>query len=199
LLFEFIKKQNGSCNGRYFTDSAPVLERAWAVEAGLGWIGKNTNLIVPKKGSFFFIGELIVDIELKYDNRINDMCGSCTKCISSCPTNSLVTPYVLDSNRCISYQTIENKEKIPDKYIGKFKNRVFGCDICQDVCPWNKFSEPTKEKAFKPDEKFLKLSSGGWNELNEDKYKEIFGSTAVTRTKYSGMKRNIEFLKKGGK
>lgn len=194
-LLDYINKEIIPCNGRGFTDSAPVLDRAWAAKAGLGWIGKNTNLIVPQKGSFFFIGELIVDIELKYDEPVKDMCGSCTKCIQACPTNALVVPYLLDSNRCISFQTIENKEDIPDKFKGNFKNWVFGCDICQDVCPWNKKAEPTKEEAFNADKRLLKMTTEDWYNLNEETYREIFRKSAVKRTKYSGLKRNLDFIK----
>ena len=194
ILLSFINKNIAKANGRVFVDSAPVLDRAWAARAGIGWIGKNTNLIVPETGSFVFIGELIVDIELAVDTPIEDRCGSCTKCISACPTNALIVPYLLDSNRCISYLTIENKEEISSSFKGKFENRVFGCDICQDVCPWNSKAKPTQEKAFKPNKKLLELSKEEWHNLDEETYHEIFKKTAVKRAKYSGLRRNIDFL-----
>jgi epoxyqueuosine reductase len=193
-LLHFINSEIAPCNGRFFTDSAPVLDRAWAAEAGLGWIGKNTNLIVPHKGSFFFIGELIVDIELAYDTPIVDLCGSCTKCISACPTNALVVPYLLDSNRCISYHTIENKNEINPELKGKFQNRVFGCDICQDVCPWNRYSAPTWEKQFSADKKFLELTSEDWNSMDEGTFQGIFKESPVMRAGFNGIKKNLEFI-----
>lgn len=194
LLLNFINSDIQPCTGRFFTDSAPVLDRAWAAEAGLGWIGKNTNLIVPHKGSFFFIGELILDIELDYDKPIEDYCGSCTKCINACPTNALIVPYLLDSNRCISYQTIENKGEINGQLKGKFENRVFGCDICQDVCPWNKYSKPTHEKQFSPDKKFLELTTGEWSAMDEEKFHGLFNKTPVMRAGFKGVKRNLDFI-----
>ncbi len=194
VLLGYINEELVPCSGRVFTDSAPVLDRAWAANSGLGWIGKNTNLIVPHKGSFFFIGEILIDKELEYDSPIPDMCGSCTKCISACPTNALVTPYLLDSNRCISYQTIENKEDIPTKYKGKFQNWAFGCDICQDVCPWNKFTEPTKKAEFTPHSKLLEMTRKEWQEMDEEKFRTIFKNSAVKRAKFKGLRRNIDFL-----
>ncbi len=191
-LFSYINSEISECSGRYFTDSAPVLDRAWAERAGLGWIGKNTNLIVPYKGSYFFIGELIVDLELEYDTPVKDMCGSCTKCISACPTNALVVPYLLDSNRCISYQTIENKEGIPESFKGKFEDRVFGCDICQDVCPWNRYAKPTKEEAFNPSELFLDLNRNDWYSLDEETFNTIFKKSPLKRAKFKGIKRNLD-------
>ena len=193
-LLSYINNDLAPCSGRVFTDSAPILDRAWAAKSGLGWIGKNTNLIVPHKGSFFFIGEILIDVELDYDSPISDMCGSCTKCISACPTNALVAPYLLDSNRCISYQTIENKEDIPEKYNGKFQNWAFGCDICQDVCPWNRFASGTKEKEFTPHPDLLQMTKEDWEELKEEKFRTIFKDSAVKRTKFSGLRRNIDFL-----
>lgn len=194
-LLKYIQSDIEEVEGRVFTDSAPVLDRAWAARSGLGWIGKNTNLIVPNLGSFVFIGELILDIELEYDAPIEDRCGSCTKCISACPTNALVMPYKMDSNRCISFLTIENKAEIPEKFKGKFENRMYGCDICQDVCPWNKDHKVTTEEAFKPHPKLLELDKEGWKNLDEDTYREIFKKSAVKRAKYSGLRRNIDFLK----
>lgn len=196
-LLTFIQEEMAPCTGRGFTDSAPVLERAWAAKAGLGWIGKNTNLIIPQKGSFYFIGELIIDLELVYDEPIKDMCGSCTKCIQACPTNALVVPYLLDSNRCISFQTIENKVEIPQKLKGKFHNWIFGCDICQDVCPWNKFSEAASEESFHPPGMLLELKFEDWDNMDEETFKKMFRKSPLKRTKYSGIKRNIEFIKSG--
>lgn len=193
-LLKSIQSEITPCEGRFFTDSAPVLDRAWAAEAGLGWIGKNTNLIVPQQGSFFFIGELIIDIELEYDVPIEDHCGSCTKCIQACPTNALVLPYLLDSNRCISYHTIESKNTIPEKYRGKFENWIFGCDICQDVCPWNRFSKQTHEPAFQPDEEFLRMDKDDWRALSEEKYKKRFSGKALERKGFEGIKNNIAFV-----
>jgi epoxyqueuosine reductase len=193
-LLHYINSDLTTCSGRFFSDSAPVLDRAWASEAGLGWIGKNTNLIIPQKGSYFFIGELIVDIELEYDSPIEDYCGSCTKCINACPTNALVVPYLLDSNRCISFQTIENKEEINQSLKGKFQDRVFGCDICQDVCPWNQFSSPTTEEKFVPDEDFLNLTSEDWDNMDEPTFNRLFHSSPLTRTGFSGIRRNLDFL-----
>lgn len=193
-LLDYINNEIAPCNGRGFTDSAPLLDRAWAAKAGLGWIGKNTNLIVPQKGSYFFIGELIVDIELEYDEPINDFCGSCTKCIQACPTNALVMPYLLDSKRCISYQTIENKSEIPEKLKGKFQNWIFGCDICQDVCPWNKKPEPTREPDFSPKKTFLEMTKEDWHNIDEDSFRELFRKSPLKRTKYSGIKRNLKFI-----
>jgi len=194
-LFNFIHETIQPITGRVFVDSAPVLDRAWAARSGLGWIGKNTNLIVPDLGSFVFIGELIIDLELEYDTPISDRCGSCTKCIQACPTNALVVPYLLDSNRCISNLTIENKGAIPEKFKGTFENRVYGCDICQDVCPWNKGHKPTKEKAFSPHPRLLEMNVEEWHQLDEETYREVFRKSAVKRAKYSGLKRNLDFLK----
>jgi epoxyqueuosine reductase len=194
ILLAFITENFGETQARVFTDSAPVLDRAWAAKSGIGWIGKNTNLIVPKLGSFVFIGEIILDIELEYDEPIEDRCGSCTKCISACPTNALVMPYLLDSNRCISYLTIENKGEIPEKFKGKFENRVYGCDICQDVCPWNANHKPTKEPQFIASKKLLELSAEEWQNLVEETYREVFKKSAVKRAKYKGLRRNIDFL-----
>lgn len=197
-LLKYINDDLQPCSGRVFADSAPVLERAWAAKSGIGWIGKNTNLIVPNKGSYFFIGEIILDIELEYDSAIEDRCGSCTKCLQACPTNALVTPYRLDSNRCISFQTIENRAEIPEKFKGVFQDWVFGCDICQEVCPWNNFSKPTAESAYKPKEEFMNLSFDDWLNIDIEGYKRLFSGTAVERTKYPGLKRNLKFIKDSG-
>ena len=194
-LFTFINDSIEPVNGRVFVDSAPVLDRAWAARSGIGWIGKNTNLIVPEVGSFVFIGELIIDLELLADAPIEDRCGSCTKCISACPTNAIVMPYLVDSNRCISFLTIENKKAIPQKFQAKFENRVYGCDICQDVCPWNKKIKSHSVSEFIPPKKLMELTTDEWHNLDEDTYRELFRKSAVKRAKFTGLKRNLKFLK----
>jgi epoxyqueuosine reductase len=194
-LLKFIQTEISPSEGRCFVDSAPVLDRAWAVRAGLGWIGKNTNLISPEHGSFFFIGELIIDLELLYDNKIvHDHCGNCTRCIDACPTRALVAPYILDARRCISYQTIENRREIDPELKGKFENRVFGCDICQDVCPWNLKSEPHQEQAFALNPKLMKLTKEEWNEIDKPEFNDLFRNSAVKRTGFDGLMRNLKFL-----
>jgi epoxyqueuosine reductase len=194
-LFEFIRDSlYPALEGRVFVDTAPVLERAWAAKAGLGWVGKNTNLINPHLGSWFFIGELMVNMELPVANAMNDYCGGCTKCIDACPTKALLGPRVLDANRCISYLTIENKGDIPDKFAGKFENRVYGCDICQEVCPWNRKAKPHSVLAFEPKPQLMELTRENWIELTEEQYREWFKGSAVKRAKYSGLKRNVQFL-----
>ena len=195
-LLGYIQSEIAPCTGRCFVDSAPVLDRAWAARAGLGWIGKNTNLLSTNHGSFFFIGELIIDIELPPDDKIvRDHCGNCTRCIDACPTRAIVAPYVLDARRCISYQTIENHGDIDPGLKGKFENRVFGCDICQDVCPWNLKSEPHHEPAFSPDEKLMKLTKSEWESMDKPLYNALFSNSAVKRTRFEGLKRNVRFLK----
>ena len=197
-LLQFIQTEIGSCSGRPFVDSAPVLERAWAKKAGLGWIGKNSNLISPEHGSFFFIGELILDIELPYDQPklIRDHCGKCTKCIDACPTKAIVNERVVDARKCISYQTIELRGELDQTLKGKFENRVFGCDICQDVCPWNLKSEPHKEPGLTPHPKLLQLKKDEWDILERPLFSELFKNSAVKRTGYKGLQRNLNFLKK---
>ncbi len=197
-LFNFIKEEiYPDLEGRLFVDSAPVLDRAWAVQSGLGWIGKNTNLINKKLGSFVFIGELIINLDLPVTKEpVKDSCGSCTLCIDACPTNALVDPHLLDANRCISYLTIENRGDIPDEFIGKFENWIFGCDICQDVCPWNRKLSPNDEPDFQPSDDFLSLTKEDWSKVDEKRFEEIFSQSPLKRTKYTGLKRNIEFLKK---
>lgn len=195
-LMESIRTEIGEVNGRAFVDSAPVLDKAWAKKAGLGWIGKNTNLINKKAGSFFFLAELITDMELQYDiEPTEDHCGTCTRCIDACPTEAIVAPYVVDGSRCISYLTIELKSELPSEFKGKMDNWMFGCDICQDVCPWNKFSVLNTEPAFNPHEDLLDLSLRDWQEISEETFQKVFKNSAVKRTKYSGLKRNIDFLK----
>ncbi|RKD91753.1 tRNA epoxyqueuosine(34) reductase QueG [Mangrovibacterium diazotrophicum] len=196
-LLKFIHDEIGPCNGRAFVDSAPVLDKAWAVRSGLGWIGKNTNLISVEHGSFFFIGELLVDLELKTDDRIvSNHCGNCTRCIDACPTKAIVAPYVVDARRCISYQTIEQRGEIDKTLEGQFKDRVFGCDICQDVCPWNLKSEPHEEPAFDPHPRLMELSRLDWQNMDESLFAELFRKSAVMRTKYSGLMRNLKFIGK---
>ena len=196
-LLKFIQDEIEPCNGRAFVDSAPVLDKAWAVRAGLGWIGKNTNLISVEHGSFFFIGELLVDIELKTDERIvSNHCGNCTRCIDACPTKAIVAPYVVDARRCISYQTIEQRGEIDETLKGQFKDRVFGCDICQDVCPWNLKSEPHEEAAFDPHPRLMELTRQEWQQMDESLFSELFRKSAVKRTKYSGLMRNLKFIEK---
>ncbi|MCF8275104.1 MAG: tRNA epoxyqueuosine(34) reductase QueG [Flavobacteriales bacterium] len=194
-LVEFINQAIGEVDGRAFVDSAPVMDKAWAAKSGLGWIGKNTNLIHPKNGSFFFIGELILDIELEPDQPIRDHCGTCTACIDACPTEAIVAPYVVDGSKCISYFTIELKEAIPNAMKGQFDDWAFGCDVCQDVCPWNRFSKPHSEPQFNPHPDMLDMTKRDWEELTEDVFKKVFQKSAIKRTKFEGLKRNIEFLK----
>ncbi len=194
-LQEFISQEIGEVNGRAFVDSAPVLDKAWAAKSGLGWIGKNSNLITQKVGSFYFIAELIVDIELEYDSPVTDHCGSCTACIDACPTGAIVDPYVVDGSKCISYFTIELKNEIPQDVHGKFDDWMFGCDVCQDVCPWNRFSKPHNEPLFNPNPELLSMTKQDWEEITEDVFRKVFQKSAVKRTKYSGLKRNIDFLK----
>ncbi|HEY8928719.1 MAG TPA: tRNA epoxyqueuosine(34) reductase QueG [Mucilaginibacter sp.] len=195
-LLELINEHIGEVGGRAFVDSAPVLDKAWAKKAGLGWIGKNTNLINQKAGSFFFLAELIVDIELEYDIAPTaDHCGTCTRCVDACPTDAIVAPYVVDGSRCISYLTIELKNEIPQEFAGKMDNWMFGCDICQDVCPWNKFSVIHSEPAFTPHPDLLGINEKDWQEITEDVFQKVFKNSAVKRTRFSGLKRNISFLK----
>jgi len=195
-LLDLIREEIGEVNGRAFVDSAPVLDRAWAKKAGMGWIGKNGNLISKQKGSFFFLAELIVDLELEYDiEPTKDHCGSCTRCIDACPTAAIVAPAVVDGSRCISYLTIELKNEIPQEFKGKTNNWMFGCDICQDVCPWNRFSVLHQEPAFQPPEELLAMTKADWEEITEDTFKKVFKNSAVKRTRFAGLKRNISFLK----
>ena len=196
VLMERIQKEIGQVNGRAFVDSAPVHERAWAQKSGLGWVGKNSLLLNKSMGSFFFLAELIVDLELEYDSAIKDYCGTCTACMDACPTDAIPQPYVVDGSKCISYFTIELKEEIPVEQKGKFENWIFGCDICQDVCPWNRFSQPHNEPRFDPHEDLEKMKRQEWQEITEEVFQKLFKKSAVKRTKFSGLKRNIEFLEK---
>jgi epoxyqueuosine reductase len=196
-LLQFIKENIGEVNGRYFVDSAPVLERDWAKRAGTGWVGKNTLLIHPKSGSYFFLAELIIDLELSYDHPMKDYCGTCRRCIEACPTDAIAPEgYILDGSKCISYFTIELKEALPTSYKGKFENWMFGCDICQEVCPWNRFSTPHTEPEFTPHPELLQMTKEEWESLSEETFRKVFKKSAVKRTKFSGLKRNIDFLKK---
>ncbi|MEM1259780.1 MAG: tRNA epoxyqueuosine(34) reductase QueG [Bacteroidota bacterium] len=194
-LLHFIQEEIGEVHGRAFVDSAPVLDRAWAAKSGLGWVGKNSNLLTKKVGSFYLIAELIVDLELEYDSAITDHCGSCTKCIDACPTEALVAPYVVDGSKCISYFTIELKNEIPTEFEGKFGDWAFGCDICQDVCPWNRSSKPHREPLFNPHPELLSMTKQDWEEITQDVFQKVFKKSAVKRTKFSGLQRNIAFLK----
>lgn len=193
-LLKFIEDLTGKRIARMFVDSAPVLDRRWAQKSGLGWIGKNTCLITKEQGSFFFIGEIILDLELTADKPIMDYCGSCTKCLNACPTNALIAPMRLDSRKCISYLTIENKNEIPEQYKGKFDHWIFGCDICQDVCPWNNKAIPTLVSEFKPSEDFTQMKQDDWVNLDQKKFNKLFEDSAVLRTKFAGLKRNIKFV-----
>ena len=194
-LQNFISEEIGEVHGRAFVDSAPVLDKAWAAKSGLGWIGKHSNLLTRQVGSFYFIAELIVDLELEYDHRATDHCGSCTACIDACPTQAIVEPYVVDGSKCISYLTIELKNGIPSEFKGKMDDWMFGCDVCQDVCPWNRFSKPHREPLFDPSPQLLSMTKKDWEEITEDVFRKVFQKSAVKRTKFSGLKRNIEFLK----
>lgn len=193
----FIENLIGQVNGRAFVDSAPVLERAWAEKSGLGWRGKNSLLLQKNKGSYFFLAELILDAELAYDNPfVTNHCGTCTKCIDACPTKAILPHNTVDGSKCISYFTIELKEEIPTLMKGKFEDWMFGCDICQDVCPWNRFSKPHSEEKFIPHSNLLSISKKDWEEITIDVFQKIFKKSAVKRTKYEGLLRNILFLKK---
>jgi epoxyqueuosine reductase len=194
-LLHFIQNEIGEVHGRAFVDSAPVLDKAWAAKSGLGWIGKHSNLLTQQVGSFYFIAELIIDLDLEYDHVTTDHCGTCTACIDACPTEAITEPYLVDGSKCISYFTIELKENIPNDFKGQFDDWVFGCDICQDVCPWNKFSKAHSEPLFNPHPELLDMSKKDWEEITEDTFKKVFQKSAVKRTKYAGLIRNIDFLK----
>lgn len=194
LLFVLQEKIGKEIGGRVFVDSAPVMDKAWAQKSGIGWIGKNSNLITRESGSFLFVAELILDIALEPDVPTGDFCGTCTRCIDACPTDAIVSPYVVNGSKCISYFTIELKDAIPETEKGKFENWMFGCDICQDVCPWNRFSKPSREPAFQPNEKLLSMKRSEWTELTEEVFQQLFKRSAVKRTKFEGLRRNIRFL-----
>ncbi len=194
-LLYFIQDEIGEVSGRAFVDSAPVLDKAWAAKSGLGWIGKHSNLLTQKVGSFYFIAELIIDLDLEYDHATTDHCGSCTACLDACPTQAITSPHVVDGSKCISYLTIELKENIPTGFKDKMDDWMFGCDVCQDVCPWNRFSKPHNEPLFNPHPDLLSLTKKDWQEITEDTFKKVFQKSAVKRTKFSGLTRNIQFLK----
>lgn len=194
-LIYLIQQEIGEINGRAFVDSAPVMDKVWASRSGLGWVGKNTNLINPKRGSYFFIAELIIDLELEYDGPIKDYCGTCKRCIDACPTDAISEPFVVNGSKCISYLTIELKDQIPDEFKGKMDNWVFGCDICQDVCPWNRFSKQHSEPDFEMSQELKNLKKKDWDEITNEVFLKIFKDSAIKRTKLEGLKRNIDFIK----
>ncbi len=191
-----LETEIGDVAGRAFVDSAPVLDKAWAVKSGLGWMGKHSNVLSKKAGSFYFIAELIVDLDLDYDTPVTDHCGSCTACIDACPTQAIYEPYKVDGSKCISYYTIELKNAIPEAARGTLDDWAFGCDVCQDVCPWNRFSKSHSEPLFEPNQQLLEMSKRDWEEITQEVFSDIFQKSAVKRTKYTGLQRNIEFLKK---
>jgi epoxyqueuosine reductase len=194
LLFS-IQEHIGAVSGRAFVDSAPVLDKAWAAKSGLGWIGKNSNLITQKVGSFYFIAELIIDLELEYDFATTDHCGSCTACLDACPTQAIIAPYQVDGSKCISYYTIELKDNLPDEMKGKLDDWAFGCDVCQDVCPWNRFSKAHNEPLFQANPELLSYSKQDWEEITAETFQKVFKDSPLKRTKLEGLKRNIQFLK----
>ncbi|MGB5652934.1 MAG: tRNA epoxyqueuosine(34) reductase QueG [Robiginitalea sp.] len=198
LLLCVIQEEIGAVHGRVFVDSAPVLDKAWAARSGLGWIGKHSNLLTKEVGSYYFIAELILDLDLDYDYPVTNHCGTCTACIDACPTEAIVQPYVVDGSKCISYYTIELKNEFPSDLTAPFEDWIFGCDICQDVCPWNRFAKPHSEPAFEPKPELLKNSRRDWEELTEEVFQQVFQKSAVKRTKFSGLQRNIAFVLASG-
>jgi len=195
ILISKLKEQIPNISIRGFVDSAPVLERAWATRAGLGWIGKNSMLISKRNGSYFFISELITDLELEYDQPMGgNYCGDCSRCVDACPTGAITDLKTVNANKCISYLTIENKGEIPDSFKGKYEKWIFGCDICQQVCPWNRYSTPHSEVAFEPPHGLMQMQKADWEKLDNEQYKILFKKSAVKRAKFAGLKRNIEFL-----
>lgn len=197
ILLTHLNETIGEVNGRAFVDSAPVMEGAWAQKSGLGWVGKNSLLLNRSAGSFFFLAELIIDIDLEYDSPAKDYCGTCTACMDACPTDAIAEPYVVDGSKCISYFTIELKEEIPNDVKGKFENWMFGCDICQDVCPWNRFSSPHNEPRFDPSPTLENMKSDDWKEITDEVFKSVFKKSAVKRTGLKGLQRNIRFIDSG--
>ena len=193
-LFSLLEEEIGAIEGRVFTDSAPVMERQWAAKSGLGWLGKHSLLLSKQKGSFFFLAEIILDLELDYDTPIANHCGTCTKCIDACPTDAITQSGVVNGSQCISYFTIELKDELPNSVKGKFEDWMFGCDICQDVCPWNRFSVAHAEPRFAPHPELEGMTKNDWHEITQEVFSKIFKKSAVKRTKFSGLKRNIEFL-----
>lgn len=198
-LLEDLRNEIGEVGGRAFVDSAPVMERQWAAKSGVGWIGKNSLLLNKGTGSFFFLAELIIDLELKPDGPVKDYCGTCTACMDHCPTDAIPQPYQVDASRCISYFTIELKDQIPSEFKDKFDDWIFGCDICQDVCPWNRFSKPHNEPQFEPHELLKQMSKKDWVEITREVFNEIFKKSAVKRTKYEGLLRNIRYVSDSGR
>jgi len=194
-LLKFIQASIAPTRGRAFTDSAPVLDRAWAARSGLGWIGRNTNLISPEAGSYFFIGSLIVDLPLGYDKPITDFCGDCNRCIRACPTNAILSDRIIDARRCISYLTIENKSEIDPAFKDQFRDRVFGCDICQEVCPWNRRATPHQVREFEPLPGLLEMTRQEWYTLDEEKFESLFSMSALKRARFKGLRRNLEFIR----
>ena len=194
-LLTYIRDEIGDVEGRAFVDSAPVMDRVWARESGLGWQGKHSLMLTKGLGSYYFLGELIVDLDLAPDAPVMEHCGSCTRCIDACPTDAIVAPNLLDANKCISYLTIELKEQTPARYQDQMEDWAFGCDICQDVCPWNKFAEPTQEEAFRPHDDLLEMDRQEWEEITEETFRRVFKKSAVKRAKYQGLKQNIRFLR----
>ncbi|MEM7548166.1 MAG: tRNA epoxyqueuosine(34) reductase QueG [Bacteroidota bacterium] len=194
LFLERIRNEIGEVEGRVFVDSAPVMERAWAKKSGLGWIGKHSLLINKEQGSFFFLAEIISDLDLEPDGPLKDYCGTCTRCMDACPTDAFPKPYELDASKCISYLTIELKDEIPSEFTGKMGNWMFGCDICQDVCPWNRFSKPHNESAFKLHPELEGMTKSDWREMTEELFQKVFKKSPVKRTKLGGLRRNIKFL-----
>ena len=189
-----LQEEIGEFGFRVFVDSAPVLEKAWAKKSGIGWVGKNSNLITKKHGSFYFLAEIICDLDLVEDSPVADYCGSCTRCIDACPTQAIISEKIIDGSRCISYATIELKDQIPDFFRDKMEDWMFGCDICQDVCPWNRFAAPTLEEKFNPKQAINDFSKQDWKEITQEIFSSVFKKSAVKRTKFSGLKRNLDFL-----
>jgi epoxyqueuosine reductase len=194
-LYERLKEKIGNFNARACVDSAPIMDKVWAKKSGLGWIGKHSNLIIKQKGSFYFIAELVTDLELNYDNEIKDYCGTCTRCIDACPTEAIIAPYIVDANKCISYLTIELKDEIiPDEFKGKMDNWIFGCDVCMDVCPWNNFAEASNHKELEPINEIISFNENDWKNLTEEQFKILFRYSPIKRSKFKGLKRNINFV-----
>ena len=189
-----LQEEIGEFAFRVFVDSAPVLEKAWAKKSGIGWVGKNSNLITKKNGSFYFLAEIICDLDLVQDSPVADHCGSCTKCIDACPTKAIISDKIIDGSKCISYATIELKDQIPDFFKDKMEDWMFGCDICQDVCPWNRFSAPTLEEKFRPNSEIKNFTKQEWKDITQEIFSMVFKKSAVKRTKFSGLKRNLDFL-----
>lgn len=194
LMIAELQEEIGEFAFRVFVDSAPVLEKAWARKSGIGWVGKNSNLITKKNGSFYFLAEIICDLELIQDFAVTDHCGSCTKCIDACPTKAIISDKIVDGSKCISYATIELKDQIPDFFKNKMEDWMFGCDICQDVCPWNRFSAPTLEEKFKPNSEIKNFTKQEWKDITQEVFSTVFRKSAVKRTKFAGLKRNLDFL-----